>query len=137
MLHRPRQPTRLVSTPLETDGGAPGAMKDSTFASQVPAASLKIACSGPGLGSGGIPCGAAAAPGLSCALARPARPRTTVQATTNVPSVFTPDLLVLILGFSPRAGGEARPPSTKHARIGRRQTSAGHSSDRTVFIRHS
>ena len=61
MLHRPLQPTRLVSTPLDTDGGAPGTMKDSTFASHVPATSLKIACSGPGLGMGGMPCAAARA----------------------------------------------------------------------------
>src|ERR1700704_550311 len=57
--HRPPQKTRAVSTPLDTAGGAPGTMKDSPFASQVPAPSLKSACSGPGLGSGGI-CGAPA-----------------------------------------------------------------------------
>src|SRR5713226_7815089 len=87
--HRPPQPTRLVSVPLETAGGAPGTMKDSTFASQVPATSLNIACSGPGLGSGGI-CGEA---GLSCAVARVTTARTTVQATMNVGSFLTPNLL--------------------------------------------
>src|SRR5207245_9383945 len=92
--HRPPQPTREVSTPLDTAGGAPGTMKDSTVASQVPASSLKIACSGPGLGSGGIPCGAAAGvEGLSCAVTRARRPRTSVQATASVASFFTADLL--------------------------------------------
>src|SRR5882724_5988588 len=95
--HRPPQATRLVSVPLDTAGGAPGTMKDSTFASQVPATSLNIACSGPGLGSGGI-CGApAGAAGLSCARARPARPKATLQATANVSSLFTSDLLVVDL----------------------------------------
>src|SRR5258707_8598624 len=93
--HSPPQLTRLVSTPLDTAGGAPGTMKDSTFASQVPATSLNIACSGPGLGSGGICGGPAGAAGLSCARARPAkpaRPTTAGQAKTNVSSLVTSEL---------------------------------------------
>ena len=43
-----------VSVPFDTDGGAPGAMNISTVASQVPTSFLSIACSGPGVGMGGI-----------------------------------------------------------------------------------
>src|SRR5262249_15610791 len=96
---RPPQPRREVSTPVDTEGGAPGALNDSTFASQVPAPSLRTACSGRGLGSGGIPCGAPPEEGLSCAAARPARPRTTAPATTNVPSFFTQTSLPWMAGF--------------------------------------
>jgi hypothetical protein len=54
MRQRPPQPTVLVSVPFEVMGGAPGATKISITASQVPSSSLKRACSGPGLGIGGI-----------------------------------------------------------------------------------
>src|SRR5437879_825625 len=50
---RPPQPTTFVSTAFEVMGGAPGAIQDSTVASQVPASCLKSSCSGPGLGIGG------------------------------------------------------------------------------------
>src|SRR4051812_21154638 len=44
-----------VSTPFDRTGGWPGAMKDSTVASHVPAWSLRTACSGPGFGISGMP----------------------------------------------------------------------------------
>src|SRR6185369_8913962 len=58
----PPQPMTLVSTPLEVMGGAPGAMNISTVASQAPSSCLRMACSGPGLGMGGMPSWAARGP---------------------------------------------------------------------------
>src|SRR5262245_58779831 len=107
MRHRPPQPMRLVSVPVDVTGGAPGAIHDSTLASQTPSDILRMACSGPGLGRGGMPAGAPAA-GLSCARARPATPSTSVQTARYVPSFFTHDLLFSVHRFSPLSGGEAR-----------------------------
>src|SRR5262249_30455268 len=68
-------------------------------------------CSGPGLGIGGMPCGApAGAAGLSWARASPARPRTRVQATTIVARFFMADLLAWILDCGQDRRGDASAP---------------------------
>src|ERR1044071_3870411 len=66
---RPPQARTLVSTAFDVMGGAPGAMKASTVASQVPASCLKSSCSGPGLGIGGSAAAGARTTGAAASVA--------------------------------------------------------------------
>src|SRR5687767_2773585 len=51
---RPLQPMELTSTPFDGGDGGPPGIIISMEASQVPTSSLRTACSGPGVGVGGI-----------------------------------------------------------------------------------
>src|SRR5688572_467900 len=91
----PPHETSFVSTPEETDG-SPGPIQASTLASQVPATSLKIACSGPGL-TGGGPCWAEAEAAKASRITEQARAFTATS------------LRVAGAESGPRAESKARP----------------------------
>src|SRR6266851_3800428 len=97
-----------ISVPFERTGGWPGAMKDSTVASQAPAWSLRMACSGPGLGKAGA-AGAAGLGFFSCANPAAAHARRAPAARNMRLDFMRTSRMTSILSHLSAAGAIVRP----------------------------